>query len=47
LSKTKYLVDKISKRNGNNLKFFFGLLVDLLVDMIIKTQLKKMKMRDG
>jgi hypothetical protein len=41
LSKTKYLVDKISRRNGNNLKFFFGLLVDFIGEFDYKNTIKK------
>jgi hypothetical protein len=41
LSKTKYHVDKISERNGNNLKFFFGLLVDFIGEYDYKNTIKK------
>lgn len=41
MSKTKYHVDKISKRNGNNLKFFFGLLVDFIGEYDYKNTIKK------
>ena len=41
LSKMKYYVDDIAKRNRNNLKFFFGLLIDFIGEYDFKNTIKK------